>query len=110
MQKIIVAAFAASAVLGLVFIAQAQAPNQPGARRGEGEAYRPPRTPWGDPDLEGKWPSTHMAAVPLQRAESLGTRNVLTDAEFAQREAQAARQAVQDLADFDFDRPSVPWG
>jgi hypothetical protein len=51
-----------------------------------------------------------MAAVPLQRPESFGTRNVLTDAEFAERQAQAARQAVQDLADFDFDNPSVPFG
>ena len=79
-------------------VAQAQAP------------YRPPRTPWGDPDLEGKWPSSHMAAVPLQRAESFGTRNVLTDAEFAQRQAQAANEKVQDEADFDFDNPSVPFG
>ena len=38
-------------------------------------AYRAPRTSWGDPDLQGKWPSTHMVGVPMQRAEGLGTRN-----------------------------------
>jgi hypothetical protein len=51
-----------------------------------------------------------MAGVPLQRPESFGTRSELTDAEFAAREAQAARQAVDDVADFDFDHPSVPFG
>ena len=80
------------------------------SRRRRRKGYRPPRTPWGDPDLQGKWPSNQMAGVPLQRAESLGTRNVLTDEEFAQRQAQAARQSTQDTEDFDFDNPSVPFG
>ena len=64
-----------------------------------------PRTSWGDPDLEGKWPGTNMAGVPLQRPESFGTRNVLTDEEIAARQAQAARQVDQDNADFDFKKP-----
>ena len=95
-----VAAFGILGVVALVFVAQAQ----------ESDAYRPPRTSWGDPNLEGKWPSTNMAGVPLQRPESFGTRNVLTDAEFAARQAQAVRQVAQDQADFDFDNPSVPFG
>jgi hypothetical protein len=49
------------------------------------------------------------AGVP-QRPESFGTRNVLTDAEFAARQAQAVRQVEQDNADFDFENPSVPFG
>ena len=51
-----------------------------------------------------------MGSVPLQRPESFGTRNTLNDAEFAERQSQAARQAAEDLADFDFDHPSVPFG
>src|SRR5262245_22213974 len=85
----------------LLFVAQAQQAN---------DAYRAPRTSWGDPDLSGKWPSTNMASVPLQRPESFGTRNELTDAEFAERQAQAARVVEQDNADFDFENPSVPFG
>jgi hypothetical protein len=104
------AIFAALGVISLVFIVEAQVSNRPLTSRGTEDSYRPPRTAWGDPDLEGKWPSTNMAGVPLQRAESFGTRNVLTDAEFAERRAQAARQKVQDLADFDFENPSVPFG
>jgi len=68
-----------------------------------GERYSVPRTSWGDPDLQGKWPSTHMVGVPVQRDEKLGTRNVLNDEEFADREARAARQIEQDNADFDIE-------
>ncbi len=105
-----VATFGILGVIALVFVAQAQESDRPPASGGTDDAYRPPRTSWGDPNLEGKWPSTNMAGVPLQRPESFGTRNVLTDAEFAERQAQAARQVAQDLADFDFDNPSVPFG
>jgi hypothetical protein len=44
-----------------------------------------PKTPWGDPDLQGFWPGVEMVGVPLQRPARFGTRNVLTEEEFAQR-------------------------
>src|SRR5262245_60179588 len=44
-----------------------------------------PKTPWGDPDIQGFWPGVEMAGVPLQRPARFGTRNTLTDEEFAQR-------------------------
>jgi hypothetical protein len=76
----------------------------PAADQGSADGtYRVPRTSWGDPDLQGKWPGTAMVGVPMQRDEKLGTRNVLTDEEFAAREAQAARQEEQDNADFDLE-------
>jgi hypothetical protein len=67
---------------------------------GAQQTYSPPRTPWGDPDLQGKWPGTAMVSVPLQRDPTLGTRNELTDEEFAQRVAQFERQRDLDNADF----------
>jgi hypothetical protein len=88
----------------------ASAQPSPGAAR-SGGAYAVPRTPWGDPDLQGKWPSTHMVGVPLQRDEALGIRNVLNDAEFAARQAQAAQQLEQDNADFELEQAaSTPGG
>ena len=42
-----------------------------------------PRTPWGDPDLQGYWPSRDMLGVPLERPARLGDRATLTDEEFA---------------------------
>ena len=91
-------ALAVVTVISLTVVIEAQGP------------YRAPRTAWGDPDLEGKWPSGSVSSVPLQRPQSFGTRNVLTEQEFAEREAQFARQADQDAADFDFSNPSIPFG
>ncbi len=62
--------------------------------------YKVPRSSWGDPDLSGIWTGTAMVGVPMQRDEKLGTRNVLTDEEFAEREAQFKYQDELDNADF----------
>lgn len=59
-------------------------------------AYKVPRTPWGDPDIQGIWPATDMINVPLQRPDAFGNRLYLTDAEFADRAKQAeTRLAAQ---------------
>lgn len=57
-----------------------------------------PKTPWGDPDLQGIWPGN--MGVPLQRARAMGERTTLTDDEYAQREAQAKRAAAADAVEF----------
>jgi hypothetical protein len=58
--------------------------------------YVVPRTPWGDPDLQGKWPGTAMMGVPLERPSSLGDKAQVSDEEFSAHAAQAERQAAQD--------------
>jgi hypothetical protein len=110
MRQFSTAAFAASILAGLVLVVEAQGPTAPAAPRSSAQAYRTPRTPWGDPDLEGRWPGSRSSSIPLQRPESFGTRNTLTDAEFAEREAQFVRQKEQDVADFDLEHPSIPFG
>jgi hypothetical protein len=81
------------------------------AAASDASTYTPPRTSWGDPDLQGKWPSTHMVGVPMQRAPELGARSVLDDEEFAARQAQFARQQELDNADFDLENAeSTPGG
>jgi hypothetical protein len=73
--------------------------------------YAAPRTPWGDPDLQGKWPGTAMVGVPMTRDESLGTRNYLTEEEFQERVARSERQEELDNADFDLaDAANTPGG
>src|SRR5688572_10153139 len=59
-------------------------------------AYVPPKTPWGDPDLQGFWPSVDMVGVPLQRPARFGTRNTLTEEEF-QKRAQDIQQEEESL-------------
>jgi hypothetical protein len=44
----------------------------------------PPRTPWGDPDLQGVWNS--KTQTPLERADKYGGREFLTDQEVAELE------------------------
>ena len=47
-------------------------------------------TAWGDPDLTGMWPVTHLNGTPVQRPAQFGERRLLTDQEFAEREKQIA--------------------
>jgi hypothetical protein len=86
-----------TAVIGaLVLAATAVVAGQQGSG-----SYNPPRTPWGDPDLQGVWPGTEMVGVPLQRPAQFGTRNVLTEQEFQQRVKQAQQTEEQALAEID---------
>jgi hypothetical protein len=62
-------------------------------------AQGPLRTPWGDPDLQGIWPSGSMIDVPFERPVSFGTRATLTEAEFAQRAATIRKQVEADAAE-----------
>jgi hypothetical protein len=59
------------------------------------------KTPWGEPDLQGLWTSEPELGVPFERSKEFGERQTLTDAEFAGRQAQAAKQLATDNADFD---------
>jgi hypothetical protein len=62
-----------------------------------------PRTPWGDPDLQGTWSAEAELSVPFERPREYGTRQVLTDAEYTQRLSQSARQLESDNSDFDLE-------
>jgi hypothetical protein len=76
----------------------AQAPLDP-ARGGPAV----PRTPWGDPDLQGTFSSEAELSVPFERQSQYGERRFLNDAEYAQRRAQADKQLASDGADFDLE-------
>jgi hypothetical protein len=62
-----------------------------------------PRTPWGEPDLQGTWTSESELAVPFERSRELGDRQIFTDEEFAQRLLQAQQLRDSDNADFDLE-------
>src|ERR1019366_7798572 len=51
--------------------------------------YVTPKTPWGEPDLQGIWPINHLIAVPLTRPKQFGDRLYRTDQEFASLTARA---------------------
>ena len=62
--------------------------------------WKQPRTPWGDPDLQGTWPISHLMATPLQRDEKYGTRQQFTAEEIAEQkkgvDAQNTRYKQED--------------
>jgi hypothetical protein len=64
---------------------------------GEAQKYMAPRTPWGDPDLEGLW--SNQTATPLERPDALADATTLTPEEAEERE-EAARLSA--------DRPPAP--
>jgi len=76
---------------GLAAVSFAQAPAPKAAAKAT-KAYTPPKTPWGDPDLQGNWPAQFN--IPMQRAGNVKDKEVLSDEEFAQAETQAAQQSA----------------
>jgi len=63
-------------------------------------SWKAPRTSWGDPDFEGVWTSDDLRSVPLNRPEAFGTRERLSDEEFAERAANDAASRVTTGAGF----------
>ena len=53
----------------------------------------PPRTPWGDPDLQGVWHSSGV--TPMERPDEYQGRATLTDEETSQLRTQAAERNEQ---------------
>jgi hypothetical protein len=72
--------------------------------------FTPPRTPWGEPDIQGLWPGNDMVGTPLERDRGLGTRAFLTEEEFAQRVAFAEAQEAIDTAEFVSRNPRIARG
>ncbi len=86
-----------AAVVGLVTFGMVLAPASGAAARGQspgGEARSAPRTPWGDPDLQGRW--TNTTTTPLERPEDLADRAELTPEELSARNAQVAEELSYD--------------
>src|SRR5882672_4938187 len=92
------------AILSLVPIAiLGQAPKaapKAAAPKAASRVWSAPKTPWGDPDLQGTWTSDDYIGVPMQRPTQVGTRTAPTEEEIAQRQAQLQQQAENDSQEF----------
>ena len=62
------------------------------AGQGQGPGPTAPRTPWGEPDLQGIWDS--KVITPMQRPDKYADREFLTDEEVAALETAAAETPV----------------
>ena len=74
-------------------------------------AYTPPKTPWGDPDLQGIWPAAFN--IPRDRPANLKDKAALSDEELAQALADRAKQTATNRerpADLVTIGPRYNWG
>jgi hypothetical protein len=53
--------------------------------------WSPPKTPWGDPDIQGTWTSDDTWGVPMERPSQYGDRRYLTEDELKAREQQVEK-------------------
>jgi hypothetical protein len=91
----------------------AQSPAEQVAPRAPG--YTAPRMPWGDPDLQGIWPSIDVVRVPMERPRQYGTRVLMNAEEHAvveKREEERIATTARDGAGGSTSAPGhwVEWG
>ena len=57
-----------------------------GARAATAKPYVPPKTPWGDPDLQGGWTNVNENGIPFERPDTLATKQLeeVDDSELAE--------------------------
>jgi hypothetical protein len=96
----VAAVFALTAEPALGQAAPAQAKATPAANTATaGANWTAPKTPWGDPDLQGTWTGDDCIGTPLQRAANLGDRLYYTEQELADRKNRLDTQLQNDLQD-----------
>jgi hypothetical protein len=61
------------------------------------KSWTPPRTPWGDPDLQGVW--NDATSTPLQRPDQVSGKDVLSDEEAAEFQKELADNLSRDRRD-----------
>ena len=49
------------------------------------KTWTAPKTPWGDPDLQGTWTDDDCIGTPMNRPANLGDRGFYTEQELADR-------------------------
>jgi len=76
--------------------------------------YVAPKTPWGEPDLQGVWSTDDTSGIPMARPAQYGERLYLNQEEFTARAKQVERGATQGDQEavgpfrFDFARRAFP--
>ena len=77
---------------------QARAAREPAKKTAATTTWRPPRTPYGQPDLQGVW--VNNSSTPVERPKALEGRQFLTDEEVAELKKRADRLFDEGHSDF----------
>src|SRR5689334_5081611 len=96
-----VAALASAGMLTTISLSGQGKVDSPGVMTAQGGvpalgSYKVPKTPWGEPNLQGIYNANDLQGIPMQRAQTVGTRYRLTDDEFRQRATQRDTLVAQD--------------
>lgn len=88
-------------VIGMILLARVEPGTQSSSVSGqpvaaETSTWTLPRTPDGQPDLQGLW--SNLTTTPLERPSKYGDRAFLTDEEFAEATAAARKSFEHDLS------------
>ena len=85
------AGLVATIIIAAAALANAQAPDS------TAKSYAQPKTPWGEPDLQGIWGGRHQTTTPFERPKEYAGREFLTDEEIAAKQkAEDDLQAQKD--------------
>jgi hypothetical protein len=64
------------------------------------KAWTQPKTPWGDPDIQGTWTSDDYIGVPLQRNADVGTRLLRNTQEIAAAQGNIQQRTERNAQEF----------
>src|SRR5687767_15799154 len=102
--------FATGAVVSAVVVAMAATPEAgqqasgaratTPARAATAKPYVPPRTPWGDPDIQGGWTNVSENGIPMEKPGNLGEKQIeeIEDAELAELIRERNERAAANAA------------
>jgi hypothetical protein len=91
---------AAAVAVGMARPEAQQAAGGAAARSATAKPYVPPRTPWGDPDIQGGWTNVNENGIPMEKPGTLGEQTLsdVDDGELAdlirERNERAAASAA----------------
>jgi hypothetical protein len=88
---------ALAVVAGICLLIPGTALGQAAKAAPAAKSWTMPKTPWGDPDLQGTWTSDDCIGTPMNRPVNLGEKLYYTEQELADRQTRLSRQQQIDL-------------
>ena len=87
---------AVAVATSVVVNTQESSSRTPAARAATAKPYTSPKTPWGDPDLQGGWTNVNENGIPFERPDALAGKQLeaVDDSELAELIASAAGERV----------------
>jgi hypothetical protein len=90
---------AMASAASICVVAPGPAFSQTPQARSAARTWVQPKTPWGDPDLQGTWTDDDCIGTPMNRPANFGNRMYYTEQELADREKQIEKRHETDLVE-----------